>query len=107
MNFDFRSSRWPFDAKTPLGFLVQSFFGFMECFSLLLIILTALSFLIGSCWLFISFAEDITNDLSVLSIVSSPMDVNQPLCEIIKAFSDVHELSIVTSWHMATGQSNF
>lgn len=57
-----------------------------------------LSFLLGSCRLFTSFAMDLTTNLNVLSIgrkfTRNSSQVKQQLCETIKLFSDVHELSV-------------
>lgn len=92
------SSRWPFNEKTPLGFLVSTFFQFAENFSIFNIILSVLSFLLGSCWLFISIGEDIKNNLSGLKIRQkserNSMQVKQQLCDIVETFSDAKELSI-------------
>lgn len=93
-----RSPRWPFNEKTPLGFLYQSIIFGIGSFSVLIIALSGLSLLLGSCWLFISFAEDIQNDLSALNIrrrsKQNSMLAKQHLRDIVKAFSDVKELSI-------------
>lgn len=60
----------------------------------MIIVLCALNFLLGSCWLFCAFAEDLTNEWNVLSTESSSRKVKEQICEIFKAFSDIHELSI-------------
>ena len=63
--------------------------------------LTLLSYLQGSCWLFISFGEDIANDLCLLNIErkskrdSTQVNQKQHFCDIVKTFSDVQELSVV------------
>lgn len=82
-----------------MGFTIQSFIGFIECFSLMIIVLSALNFLLGPCWLFCSFAEDLTTDLNVLSIESSLMKGKEQICEIFKALADIHELSIDILMH--------
>lgn len=101
MNKVFRSytSRWPFNEKTPIGFLFQSIFQFAESFFWIIVTLTALSFLLGSCWLFMSFSEDIKNDLSVFNIKRSKQtsaQVKRKFRKIVKVFSSVHELSRVS-----------
>ena len=94
----FCSWRWPFNDKTPIGFLFASFFGDAGSFSIIIVYLSAISLLLGSCWLFISFAEDIENDLNVLNIrrrsSRSSTQMKQHLCDIVKVYSDVQELSI-------------
>lgn len=87
-------SRWPFNEKTPLGFLCQSFFGGIEWFTLMIIVLSGLSFLYGSCWLFVAFVDDIKCDLNECASESNSSKVKQHLCDIVKAFSDVKGLSI-------------
>lgn len=64
---------------------------------MLVIVLWLISFLLGSCWLFISFAVDLTNDLNALNIgrrsKRNSMQAKEHLRNIVKAFSNVHELS--------------
>lgn len=61
----------------------------------------AICFLIGSCWLFISFAKDATNDLSLLINVEKPRrnyaELGKRFCDIVRAYSDVKELSMTWS----------
>lgn len=95
--FHFHFVSWPFNEKTPLGYFCQSSFQFVESYSWLITNLTGLSLLFGSCFLFTSFAEDITNDLNMLNIARkskrNSKKVKQNLCGIVKAFSEVKELS--------------
>lgn len=67
-----------------------------------MICVSGLSLLLGSCWLFISFAEDLTNELSDALTIErktkcKSAKVKRNLCNIIEAFSNVKELSTVVT----------
>lgn len=102
--------RWPFDEKTPFGCLCQSFFQSAEGFFSLIIVLTLISFLFGSCRLFISFADDIKHNLNALNNVRrakrKPAQVKQQFCEIVEMFSEVKELSIICKYFCASKTSS-
>lgn len=70
--------RWPFNEKTPLGYLYQS----------------VMNFLLGSCWLIVSTVDDINCDLNELANEANSTKVKQQLSDIVKVYSDVKELSI-------------
>lgn len=89
--------RWPFDEKTPLGYLCQTFFQCTGGFCLFSVAFLGNSFLLGSCRLFISFAMDLTSDFDGLNIERksqrNSMKAKQNLRNIVKVSSNVHELS--------------
>lgn len=91
--FNLLPSRWPFNDKSPLGFWCVSFFLGVENFFVLITGYSALCFLLGSCWLFVSIGEDIIKHLSVLNRRKN-LQLKQHLCDIVKMYSDVKELSI-------------
>lgn len=88
--------RWPFNEKTPFGFLIQSIFQFAESFTWCILVHIALSLLLGSCWLFMCFSDDIKSDLSVFNMRQrsnvDSLHVKRIVRKIIKVFSNVHEL---------------
>lgn len=56
-------------------------------------------FLLGCCWLFICFAKEVTNDLSLLNINGrrkrNRFEVKQRFCNIVRVYTDVKELSVI------------
>lgn len=56
-----------------------------------------ISFLIGSCWLFISFVGDIKNDLDLLGTTGESeqgrLNVTQRFCNLVQVYSNIEELS--------------
>lgn len=55
--------RWPFDGKTPFGYLMK---WLAECIGSSALTVTAIpsfNIAVGSCWLFMVIADDITNDM--------------------------------------------
>lgn len=57
----------------------------------------AICFLTGSCWLFILFANDITNNLKLLKfngkLNRNRAEEKRRISKIVRIFSDVKELS--------------
>lgn len=86
----------PFDWMTPVGYPIAWFLQFAgDCasFSITLIIL---NFMIGSCWLFIFFATDITNDLAAYNSEDEMANVNhveklKRFCDIIQLYADAKQ----------------
>lgn len=94
-NFTFHTfsrfiSRWPVNEKTPHGFLCQIFFQSIECFTLMSLMLSALTFLIGSCWFLNSTVDDMKCDLNGCT---NSTNVKQQLQDAVKVFSVVKKLS--------------
>lgn len=58
--------RLPFDWKTPFGYFIALFLEIPALYTMLFNALTLLCLFFGSSWIFIQFAEDITNDLKQL-----------------------------------------
>lgn len=92
--------RLPFNQKTPIGYLSLSLFNIIGMFCLIFTSVPILCLLIGSCWLFICFANDITNDLQWLSIGGTTKlkrrrmkEVMDRLCKIVQIHSDLKQLS--------------
>lgn len=89
--------RVPFNWKTPLGYLlVLAFYGYgMLC--VVTLALPTMCLLMGTCWLFVAFAKDLTNDLHFLNINlpsnSNSLQLRGHLCKLIQLYSDIKELS--------------
>ena len=93
----FTSNRLPFDWKTPFGYVIATIFITIATFAVLYALTLTLSFYASSCFLFNSFAKDITNNLSVLIVVEqshrSHRHLKEYLCKIIQLNSNVKQLS--------------
>lgn len=91
--------RLPFNAKTPIGYIFFLIFNSSVAFCVLFSIMPAICFLTGSCWLFILFAKDITNDLKLLEINGklkrNRAEGKRRFCRIVRVYSDVKELSVM------------
>lgn len=88
----------PYNFKTPFNFLVTIIAMAFSMISLILSFIATVSFLIGSCWLFISFMKDLTNDLGFLNVGGSKTNesrrkMKQRFCKIIQDYLSVKELS--------------
>lgn len=89
--------RLPFNHKTLFGYIVALLGQAVPIIGLLLITNQILSFLIGSCWSFISFIDDIANELSCLKL-NKASNTNNPemkknVYNIVQLYSDVKQLS--------------
>lgn len=58
----------PFNWKTPYGYFIAYVIVSCAAYCTFYCAYWVLCFLIGSCWLFVTIAEDITNDLKQLNI---------------------------------------
>lgn len=91
--------RLPFNWRTPFGYLIALCIECMAVFSIILTTIPLVCFFIGSCWLCIAFAKDITNDLSLwnlggLTSNQSHLKCKMKLCRIVEIHSDVKQLSV-------------
>lgn len=88
------SFRWPFDWKTPFGYLVA---WLAQCVGIGTVDIAVVSFfniIIGSNWLFIVMAKDITNDAatfnSSMQLVSHARLMQQFL-DVVKIYLDAKQ----------------
>lgn len=85
--------RMPFDWHTPFGYFMTYLTEFGASVATFLCVASIICFLIGSCWLFIHFAKDIADDLSILNAgeISSNnyKEVMDGFCNIIQSYTDV------------------
>lgn len=61
---------------------------------MMIIMLSGMDFLLGSCWLFVSTVDDMKYDLNECANEPNSTKVKQQLCDIVRVYSDVKELSI-------------
>lgn len=64
----FNGKRWPFDWKAPIGYLVAWSCGFVGIAPIAFAFAPFFTYLLGSCCLFYSIADDITKDLAAFNI---------------------------------------
>lgn len=93
--------RWPFDWKTPLGYLIAWLIQSVAC-AIGAITTTVFFYLIfGSCWLFIYIAEDTTKDLAAFnSDITSNAWKKRPesmksFCEIVQLYTDAKQYGFI------------
>lgn len=85
--------RFPFDWHNPIGYIVavvlQSTWGMYT----LCVILYQTSFFIGSCWMLVSLAEDITCELQTVNqIDGNPTEFTEKFMNFIQLYSDSKQL---------------
>lgn len=91
------SSRFPFNWKTPLGYLVAWIIFILAEVCTLILFSLFLCFYVGFCWLIISFVKDIINELDVLTQATdgqqSDRKISETFNEIVDLYSNVRQLS--------------
>lgn len=96
-SFSFRYSlRYPFDWKTPAGYLVAFL---AQAFGILCGASAFMQFLnlfFGSCWLFTFIAEDITKDSAAFNTAAKATNRNcvelmSRFCDMLQIYSDAKE----------------
>lgn len=93
--------RWPFDWKTPIGYLVAWVVQGAEFAAAGTIGIPCYNIIFGSNWLFIAMVEDITNDivefnnrvkiLKANNEVSDRAKLKKSFCNVIQNYSDVKQ----------------
>lgn len=104
-------SRFPFNWKTPLGYLIAFSSQCLQAYATISSLLPMICYLAGSCWLLVHFARDSTHDLSLFTINSSPNKdaegrMKEQFCNIIKFHGDLIELSFETFQFVRSGLLN-
>lgn len=93
----FIGRRLPFDWKTPHGYALAFLYESITDYIVSLTYIPLITVLIGSCWFFIAFVKDITNDLFILDkneiAKRNDVELTQSFCKIVKFYSDANELS--------------
>lgn len=83
----FSFSRYPFDWKTPFGYLLAWLAQCATAPTLGSIYIQFPNLLIGSCWLFIFIAEDVTQDVTAFNVIVKATTANKNRVELTKRFS--------------------
>lgn len=89
--------RWPFNWKTPIGYI----FVYLDEFTTqnigALFCVPLLGILVGSCWLTVAYVNDISDELAFLESnkmsKKSANELKEPFCKTINLYSDAKELS--------------
>lgn len=88
--------RWPFDCKTPLGYLVAWLSEFAGIWAIGGTVGTFFNLILGSCWVFIVMAEDIRKDLTTFNtdVEANSKRAHQLtcFCHLIQLYSDAKQL---------------
>lgn len=105
--FVLRYYRLPFNWQTPRGYLFTEPVVSAIYFVLFLCLVPTIGYYAGSCALFITFVEDITNDLKHLNIKKRRNqnwnEMRAAFCKIIQLHSEVKQLSeqnLIIKTHM-------
>lgn len=88
--------RLPFYWRSHLGFLILLAIESFVLSSIGFTCVPLVSFTAGSCWLINSLVKDITNDLINFNVKKGKevrKEANKHLCNVIKNFADVKQLS--------------
>lgn len=89
--------RLPFDWKTPFGYAFAMIGFFAAMYAVFLDMSPNLSFTGGSCWLIVTFVEDITNELSQFSADKlqkiNHRGLKERFCDVLQQLSDIKQLS--------------
>lgn len=87
---------WPFDCKTPIGFLIVFVIDCVANVCTQTWLIPTVWFFVGLCWLSIAFAKDIASDLNFLNIGGASEDCHvkliQRFCEIVQIYADARQL---------------
>lgn len=91
------TKRLPFNWKTTSGYLIAYVGQVVVSFCTVYLSSPVLSFIIGSCWLFGAFINDIKNDLIAFNGIESTntnqVEIKKQFCQIVQLYSDVKQLS--------------
>lgn len=92
-----RSFRLPFNWRTPHGYLTAWFLQAIGLFCTVILVPGFNVLYFGSCWLFVSFVNDITNDLPQMNAIKSQRPNynkrNSRFCRRVQDYSDLKQLS--------------
>lgn len=91
------NNSYPFDWKTPLGYLVAFVSEYAWSLSAASVCMQIFVFIFGTSYFFITFANDIAKDLAGLNMSARPSDghreakILKRFCEIVHIYSDIKE----------------
>lgn len=97
-NLKFFCQRWPFDWKTPFGFLIAFTVQFVADICIQIWLIPTAGLFIGVCWLSIAFAGDIASDVRLLNVGKTAnhnqIKWTEGFCKIIQRYGDARQLSV-------------
>lgn len=90
--------RYPFEWRTPIGYLIALLSQSASSFAILYSICPLICFIVGTCWLLIGCSEDISNELPYLNTVKTPrrngyVELKEHICSIAKLSVNAKEFS--------------
>lgn len=97
MFFSSSMTSWPFDWKTPWGFVIVWLCESAGCAATMFAILPLIFYLFGSCWLFAFIADDIADDLTAFnetvkaSNAENRSELSDKFCAIMQFYADAKE----------------
>lgn len=98
----FHLQRWPFNWKTPSGYLVAWLAQLAGIACIFIVAITFFGIIFGSSWLFIVIAKDISNDMAAFNqTVEKPLkgndrkDAIKRFSDIVQKYSDAKELILI------------
>lgn len=111
-NFVHFHSRFPFNWKTPFGYMVALLLATWLVFSLSFCGALANFFFAGLCWLLAAFIRDVNNDFAHFIVRKETNRRNSKqtkikLCKIIRELSRVKQLSMDSVWLWVFSSLNF
>lgn len=93
----FLTLRFPFEWRTPYGYLIPFSIQFAAVYFIVLISEFNICFLLGSCETLQTLSVDIKNDLVALDDLNktgtNPSEVRQKMCDFVDLLSDTRQLS--------------
>lgn len=87
-----KKNRWPFDWKTPLGYLVVWIAQCAGIASIVVISVGFYGFVLGSCWLFIVIAKDITKDVTAFNNAVRTLKNNRDHAKLMETLRDIIQI---------------
>lgn len=93
----------------PIGYVVAFAMEFTWGFYVVCIVTSQTTFLIGSCWMFVSLAEDIASDLETMNkLHDNQRELTKKFMEFIELHSKAKQLrKICTVFFKAIDEINF
>lgn len=100
-NHEIYNFRVPYSWKTPYGYFFMLVTAAIDCFCTTSACTATICLIIGSSWVLITVAKDITNKLVHLSTIidssnTNERQINKQFYKIVELFSNLKELSVKT-----------
>lgn len=90
------SSLWPFNWKTPAGYVIAFAIQFAADMCVQTWLVPTLSFFIALCWVSVAFAKDIASDVNILNVGGTSeqrqSESIEHFCKIVQLYGDARQL---------------